>query len=223
MIRDLDYNVKVSLGFQKERYYNPELTEDIYEHYFDTDISFEDAAEKWGNKDIDLSDLNRSFKDEIIDNILKGGTVWDGHHDDGKGSHTYDCGNYSIYLDEEIADEDRPIMIFGEDSPVSDELKRKVLEEVVHYDKDIGYIEDFNDDRVWQVTVDEESIHRSRIDSDYIEGVVNVNQEGYSFDYNPETDEIEIHKYSEPGWMTGESKLVMLWKNFLKKKKLIKI
>ena len=40
---------------------------------------------------------------------------------------------------------------------------------------------------------------------EYWTGVVSVNGNKFPFDYNPKTEVIDVHSYSEPGWMTGAS------------------
>lgn len=42
-------------------------------------------------------------------------------------------------------------------------------------------------------------------DAKYIEGTVTVEGVAYSFDYNIESEILELHCYSEPGWFTGAS------------------
>ena len=44
-----------------------------------------------------------------------------------------------------------------------------------------------------------------RADEQYLEGAVFVEGEVYVFDYNLGTEGVELHCYSEPGWMTGAS------------------
>lgn len=40
---------------------------------------------------------------------------------------------------------------------------------------------------------------------EYWTGIVAVNGNRFSFDYNPKTEAIEVHCYSKPGWITGSS------------------
>lgn len=42
-------------------------------------------------------------------------------------------------------------------------------------------------------------------EDNYVVGTVTVEGETFPFDYNLKTEELEVHCYSEPGWMTGAS------------------
>ena len=42
-------------------------------------------------------------------------------------------------------------------------------------------------------------------ENDYLEGVVVVDSHPFPFDYNMKTEEVEVHSYSAPGWLSGFS------------------
>lgn len=53
----------------------------------------------------------------------------------------------------------------------------------------------------WQTKV----LSVGRADAHYLEGIVFVEGEVYPFDYNVETEAVEVYCYSEAGWITGAS------------------
>lgn len=69
-----------------------------------------------------------------------------------------------------------------------------------HENRIVGYL-DRELDIEWETKV----LSVSRADVHYLEGTVFVEGEVYPFDYNVETEAVDIHCYSEPGWITGAS------------------
>lgn len=64
----------------------------------------------------------------------------------------------------------------------------------------VGYM-DRNLNIEWETKV----LSVDRADAHYLEGTLFVEGEVYPFDYNVENEGVELHCYSEPGWMTGAS------------------
>lgn len=66
----------------------------------------------------------------------------------------------------------------------------------------------YYDDIEYDVFEDEVEISVENVewaDTGYLEGILVVDGEKYPFDYHLETEAVDVHCYSEPGWMTGAS------------------
>lgn len=199
--RYLDYDINVSVSFQKLKYYNKEFTDEIYEEYFSDRNSYEGAKEFWENAgdSMDAYDLNSDVRENIINHIVEPGItdkMYNRHSDD---SHTYQFGDIVVYLDEEPADEFIPYVF---NSPEVDaDTKREILEYAIHHGDNTGSIE-FNDTIVREAVASVDS-HEEVEGQMWVNGIVTVNGNDYPFDYCINTDEYEIHNYSDAGWMTG--------------------
>ena len=69
-----------------------------------------------------------------------------------------------------------------------------------HENRIVGYM-----DRELNIEWETKALSVARADTQYLEGTVFVEGEVYPFDYNVENEGVELHCYSEPGWMTGAS------------------
>lgn len=200
-IRNLDYDFSISVNFDKLKHFNPELTEEIYNDFFCDKFNFEEAAEAWkGN--FFVEDLNYDVKEDIINTILEKGPTDSLYNRHSDASHYYgstEPKGYTLYLDEKPSDEFIP-NIFNSDT-VDKDTKRQILERYMDTGDGCHYIE-FDDIEVHEASAVIDS-HEMSDGKMWLNGTLTVNGNDYAFDYCVDTDEYEVHNYSETGWITG--------------------